>query len=52
MNQDQVKEKLLEIESDVQDFKVILSGKKSKKVNGLYNPEKMEIIIHNKNFDG
>ena len=51
MNQDQVKEKLLQIENDVEDFKVIFSGKTSKKVNGLYYPEEKEIIIHNKNFD-
>lgn len=51
MNQQQVKEKLLEIKSDVDDFEVIFSGKKSKKVNGLYHPDKKEIIIHNKNFD-
>jgi len=51
MNQDQVKEKLLHLKDDVADFKVIFSGKESKKVDGLYHPETMEIIIHNKNFD-
>lgn len=52
MNQEQVKEKLLQLKNDnIDDFKVIFSGKKSKKVNGLYYPEKKEIIIHNKNFD-
>jgi hypothetical protein len=30
---------------------VIFSGKKSKKVKGLYKPDKREIIIHNRNFD-
>jgi len=51
MNQDQVKEKLLQIKDDVAEFKLIFSGKESKKVDGLYHPENMEIIIHNKNFD-
>ncbi len=55
MNQDLVKEKLLLLDDEVDlngknDFKVIFSGKKSKKVNGLYKPESQEIIIHNKNF--
>ncbi len=50
MNQDQVKTLLLELNSDVEDFTLIFSGKLSKKVDGLYHPEKQEIIIHNKNF--
>jgi hypothetical protein len=50
MNQDQVKEKLLSIKKDVEDFKVIFTGKTSKKVDGLYRQETREIIIHNKNF--
>jgi len=50
MNQDQVKEKLLQIRKDVEDFKVIFSGKKNKKVDGLYKPETREIILHNHNF--
>ena len=51
MNQDEVKEKLLSIEDAPLDFSVIFSGKKSKKVNGLYKPESSEIIIHNRNFN-
>jgi hypothetical protein len=51
MNQDQVKEQLLRIEEDVEEFFLIFSGKESKKVNGLYHPDKREIIIHNRNFD-
>jgi hypothetical protein len=51
MNQDQVKEKLLEIEDAPLDFTLIFSGKKSKRVNGLYKPDSSEIIIHNRNFD-
>ena len=52
MNQDQVKEKLLAIEDAPLDFTVIFSGKRSKRVNGLYKPDTREIIIHNRNFAG
>jgi len=51
MNQDQVKEKLLAIEDAPLDFTLVFSGKKSKKVNGLYKPQSREIIIHNRNFN-
>ncbi|MBN1411887.1 MAG: hypothetical protein JW969_13645 [Spirochaetales bacterium] len=50
MNQDQVKTRLLSLKKDVPDFKVIFSGKNSKKVDGLYHQDSREIIIHNKNF--
>jgi hypothetical protein len=50
MNQDQVKQKLLSIEDAPLEFSVIFSGKKSKKVNGLYKVESREIILHNRNF--
>ena len=50
MNLEKVKEKLLAIEDAPLEFSVIFSGKKSKKVNGLYKPVSREIIIHNKNF--
>ena len=50
MNQDQVKEKLLALEDAPLDFTVVFSGKRSKKVNGLYKPDSREIIIHNRNF--
>ena len=52
MNQDQVKKKLLAIEDAPLDFTVIFSGKRSKKVNGLYKPDTREILIHNRNFQG
>jgi hypothetical protein len=52
MNQDQVKKKLLAIEDAPLDFTVVFSGKKSKKVNGLYKPDTREILIHNRNFSG
>lgn len=51
MNQDKVKELLLNIKSDVEDFSVIFTGKESSKVDGLYNRETSEIIIHNRNFN-
>ncbi|GAB1433050.1 hypothetical protein MASR2M29_16750 [Spirochaetota bacterium] len=51
MNQDQLKELLLGLEQTQSDFSVILSGKKSSVVNGLYKPLSREIIIHNKNFE-
>ncbi|MDR2659673.1 MAG: hypothetical protein LBC27_06770 [Spirochaetaceae bacterium] len=51
MNQDYVKELLLSIEDAPLDFSLIFSGKKSRKVNGLYKPASREIIIHNKNFE-
>jgi hypothetical protein len=50
MNQEQVKEKLLKLNRNIEDFSLIFSGKKSRKVNGLYKPETREIIIHNRNF--
>lgn len=50
MNQDRVKEILLEIEETELDFSVVFTGKASKKVNGLYKPDIHEIILHNKNF--
>jgi hypothetical protein len=51
MNQDQVRTILLSIEDAPMEFTLIFSGKKSKKVNGLYKPDTREIIIHNRNFD-
>jgi len=50
MNQDQVKELLLALDRNVPVFTVIFSGKQSGKVDGLYYPDRQEIIIHNKNF--
>jgi hypothetical protein len=50
MNQDAVKNLLLSIEDAPLDFSLVFSGKKSRKVNGLYKPDRREIIIHNKNF--
>jgi hypothetical protein len=51
VNQDTVKKNLLKLHDCAEEFTVIFSGKKSKKVNGLYKPDKKEIIIHNRNFE-
>ncbi len=50
MNQDRVKEILLEIKNTNLEFSLIFTGKESKRVNGLYKPESQEILLHNKNF--
>jgi hypothetical protein len=50
MNQDAVKEMLLNIERSELEFSVTFTGKESKKVNGLYKPDTYEILLHNKNF--
>lgn len=50
MNQDQIKDLLLSIEDTALEFSVTFTGKKSKKVNGLYKPDTHEILLHNKNF--
>ena len=50
MSNDQIKKVLLTLRKSAHDFTVILSGKKSRKVHGLYKPDTREIIIHNKNF--
>ena len=52
MNQDRVKEILLEIEESELEFSVVFTGKASKKVNGLYKSDTHEILLHNKNFSG
>jgi hypothetical protein len=51
MNQEDVKKKLGEIHAPAFDYTVTFSGKHSKRVNGLYKPDKKEIILHNKNFE-
>jgi hypothetical protein len=45
-----IKESLLKLYPCKEDFTVVMSGKMSKKVNGLYVPETHEILLHNKNF--
>ncbi|MCP4135948.1 MAG: hypothetical protein GY754_33575 [bacterium] len=50
MNQDQVVEQLLKLNDKVEDFTLTFSGNASTKVDGLYYPDKQEIILHNRNF--
>lgn len=50
MDNETIKQKLLEIQPTELDFQVIMTGKESCRVNGLYNPETREILLHNKNF--
>ncbi|MCR4790609.1 MAG: hypothetical protein K5839_05965 [Treponemataceae bacterium] len=50
MNNDQIKQMLLQLEDTEIDFTVTMSGKESKRVNGLYKPDTHEIILHNLNF--
>jgi len=50
VNNDQIKKTLLSLRRSPHDFTVILSGKSSRKVHGLYKPDTREIIIHNRNF--
>ncbi|MGC9312347.1 MAG: hypothetical protein ACP5IA_06605 [Sediminispirochaetaceae bacterium] len=50
MTNDQIKELLQNIRPCDVDFSIVQSGKKSKRVNGLYKPETREIILHNRNF--
>ena len=50
MNNDQIKDILLNLEETNVEFTVTMSGKESPKVNGLYKPETHEIILHNLNF--
>ena len=49
MDNETIKAHLLEIEESKLDFTVTLTGKESKRVNGLYKPETREILLHNKN---
>lgn len=50
MENEKIKEILLDVEDTQLDFTVIQTGKESKKVNGLYKIETHEILLHNKNF--
>jgi hypothetical protein len=51
MNNEQVKQLLLKVADCETDFTMILSGKASSQVNGLYKPHSREIILHNLNFE-
>jgi hypothetical protein len=50
LNQDRVREILLDTAPTNTDFSLIFSGKESSVVNGLYKPQSREIILHNRNF--
>lgn len=50
MNRDQLKRRLLGLRKTDEEFEVIFSGKKSRKVDGLYKPASREIILHTGNF--
>jgi prefoldin subunit 5 len=52
MNQEAVREKLSRLRQCKETFSVVFSGKKSKRVNGLYSYFRREILIHNLNFVG
>ncbi len=50
MDNEKIKELLLNIQESELEFSVLMTGKESKRVNGLYKPETREILLHNKNF--
>jgi len=50
MNNDKIKKILLSIADAPLEFSVVLSGKKSGKVNGIYKTDTREIVLHNRNF--
>jgi hypothetical protein len=50
MDNEKIKQILLDIQESKLDFTVIQTGKDSKRVNGLYKPDTHEILLHNKNF--
>lgn len=51
MNQDEVYRILIETEPAPQPFTLVFSGRENRKVNGLYKPDSVEIVLHNRNFD-
>lgn len=51
MDRIQLKEQLLTLKEDVEEFTLTLTGKSNKKVNGLYHPDDKEIIIYDGNFE-
>lgn len=50
MDNERIKEILLDIAPTGIEFTVTQTGKESKRVNGLYSPDTHEILLHNKNF--
>ncbi|MCQ2582547.1 MAG: hypothetical protein MJ160_01445 [Treponema sp.] len=51
MDNEKIKEILMELEESEIDFTVTQTGKESKRVNGFYKPDTHEIFLHNKNFN-
>jgi hypothetical protein len=50
MDNESIKKMLLDIRETSLEFSVTLTGKESRRVNGLYKPDTQEILLHNKNF--
>ncbi len=50
MTNEEIKEKLLKIADTKIEFSVVQTGKTSARVNGLYDSQTHEILLHNKNF--
>ncbi len=50
VDNEKIKDMLLDIQETKLEFSVVQSGKESKRVNGLYKPDTREIILHNRNF--
>lgn len=50
MDNESIKNMLLDIQPSSLEFTVTMTGKESKRVNGLYKPDTREILLHNKNF--
>lgn len=51
MNQDRARAILEDTEPSPSPFTLVFSGKSNEKVNGLYKPDKAEILLHNHNFE-
>ncbi len=50
MENEKIKEMLLDLQDSQLEFSVTQTGKESTRVNGLYKVETREILLHNKNF--
>ncbi len=50
MENEEIKENLLKLAQTSLDFTVVQTGKESVRVNGLYDAQTHEILLHNKNF--
>jgi len=51
MTQEQARENLLKLHKCAEEFTLVYSGKKNRRVNGLYFPADCEIVINNRNFE-